>query len=302
MPKRRAVIAGVSGLGLIPMAGCLGDEGDPVGSVEQTEDSAEVDEQQNVDSEGGDQQTQEGPTFAIAGWDMPEEVQINEEFSWRVFIENRGDEKGEFSAPLYLKLPGSDWEEIGEVDLGEISPGEQEVYGSDSAKLAYIDRYEFAVGDLRETAVLQTISARISWGSRYTTPAGYEIRVHSPRLADSYSYLDYSGVPNEKFPENGGQWLFVDVFVKNNTGQARLSPSTRDFVLLFGNQQSDPEGFILDDPIDYGPQFDGGELQPGVEREGWILFEVPQGISVEDIRIAWSDTTIEGELSVGWEN
>lgn len=301
MTKRRAVICGLSGLGLVPIAGCLGDEGDPVGSVEQNEDSVDGEDQHNTGDTTGDQQVNEGRAFAIVEWDMPAEVQINEEFSWRVIIENRGDDIGEFAEPLYVKVPGSDWEETGEVDLGEIAPGEEGVYGSDSASIPYINRYEFAVGDFDPTSVLQTISAKISWGSKYTTPSGYEIQVNTPSVVDSYPYLDYSGATKQKSPENGGQWVFIDIFVKNETGQANFSPTASDFDLLYGNQQADSE-FILDDPIDYGPQFEGGELQPGIERGGWVLYEIPEDVSADDVRIAWSESTFEGELSVIWEN
>jgi len=51
------------------------------------------------------------------------------------------------------------------------------------------------------------------------------------------------------------------------------------------------------EPLD---EFEPGELQPGIERSGWIAYQIPSNISVSDLTLAWSKTTLNGEIVVNW--
>ena len=90
------------------------------------------------------------------------------------------------------------------------------------------------------------------------------------------------------------------MYVKNETGQAASSPLALDMALIYGNSQSDGDTVLIDEPTNKGEPFDGGELQPGIERSGWIAYQVPSDISTDDLTMAWSDTTFDGEIAVNW--
>ena len=87
---------------------------------------------------------------------------------------------------------------------------------------------------------------------------------------------------------------------KNETGQTEYSPLSDEFALVTGNSQFDST-FLIDDPVNKGEQFEGGELEPGIERSGWIVYELPADLSTSDLTMAWSNTTYGGEISVNWE-
>jgi hypothetical protein len=92
----------------------------------------------------------------------------------------------------------------------------------------------------------------------------------------------------------------VNVWVKNETGQTNFSPLVSDFGLLYGNSQSDGDTILIDEPVDKEQPFDGGELQPGVERSGWIGYQLPEDLSLSDLTMAWSEQIIGGQIAANW--
>lgn len=168
--------------------------------------------------------------------------------------------------------------------------------------LNYIDQYEFRIGTFSETAVIQTVSANLQWGAIYTTPDGYKIRVDEPDLQSTYDYEDYQGNIEEREPDSGNQWAFVTGWVKNETGQTAFSPLASEIVLLVGSSQYDGRTIAIDEPFNKGQPFNGGNLQPDVERSGWILYEIPGKINIDDVVVAWSESTFEGDISVNWSS
>lgn len=292
MTNRRKFMSSVATAATITVAGCSTNEGDPSGSTEDEESSADTSSEGTTSGEA---------QFSLVEWNVPSEVAINQQIDIGVVVENTGDAAEDFTAPLYEKTPDSEWTNMTEIDFGTIQPGEGVEMVFDEVVYEYINRYELRLGDFQQTTVLQTVSAQIDWGSEYTTPNGYIIRVDEPEVQDSYEYENFNENIDQKEPDNGGQWAFLNAYVKNETGQSEFSPLASEINLIYGSSQSDGETILIDDPVNKGEPFDGGELQPGIERSGWIAYEIPSDVSVNDLTVAWSETTIDGEISVNWE-
>ena len=92
----------------------------------------------------------------------------------------------------------------------------------------------------------------------------------------------------------------MNVWVKNETGQTNFSPLQNEFGLLYDSSQSDGETYLIDEPINKDESFEGGELQPGVERSGWIAFAIPSGIQLNELTLAWSQDTFQGQIAANW--
>jgi hypothetical protein len=292
--QRRAFTSIVS-VGIVTsIAGCSSDS--PEGSDADGEESN--DDTQSTQSDSSDeQQSQDGEaSFEVVEYDLPETVSIGSSVSGSIVIRNAGDTAGETTAPLYVRTPDSDWNLVNEYDVEEVEPGETARLNIETNTLEYINRYEFALGRSDNTAVIQTVSAEIDWGSEYTTPEGYVIRVDRPELQNTYTAEGYDG-ETEESPEDRGQWAFVNVYVKNETGQSEYSPT--GFALVSGSSQFDST-ILFNDPVNKGDQYESGELQPGIERSGWLAYELPADLSAGDLTMAWSKSTIGGEISVNW--
>lgn len=310
--ERRKYLA-ITG-GTIALAGCSSDgssESEPEeGNGEQESESEEQEtepEENNQESEEEQNQEQEEEeeepepaSFEVVEYDIPETVEIGEEVTLSVTVRNVGGQEGDLSVPIYGRTPDSSWQEGGEVSLIGIGSGENATAEVGSIEYNYLNRYEYRLGTSSKTVVVQTVSAKISWGEEYTTPAGYRIQVDEPNLQDTYEYEDYQGNIVDKEPDSGDQWAFVNVWVKNETGQTSFSPLASEFGLLYGNSQSDGDTLLIDEPINKGESFEGGELQPDVERNGWIAYQLPGDISTNDLTMAWSQETIEGQIAANW--
>ena len=280
------------------IAGCSSDspESDTDNSSESTDNNNQDQQSDSTNDESG----RDGEaSFEVVEYDLPETVSIGSTLSGTILVENVGDAAGGFNKPLYIRTPDSDWTQVEEYSVENIEPGGGARLNLETGNLQYINRYEFALGQSETTAVVQTVSANLDWGTEYTTPEGYRIRVDEPNLQSTYTYEAYGGGTEEKSPEDRGQWAFVNVYTKNETGQTAYSPLGSEFSLITGNSQFDST-FLINDPVDKGEQFEGGELQPGIERSGWVVYELPADVSVSDLTMAWSKTTIGGEISVNW--
>jgi hypothetical protein len=309
---RRRFMTSLAVVGVVPIAGCSGDESDSPEPAEDS-DSSETEPEASSDEPAANDSTEEDspdetdteqtepeePEFEFVGWDVPSEIEINQSIDIGIAVENTGDAAGDFTAPLYERTPDSDWTSVSEVNFGTISPGSEAEATLEGVEYQYINRYELRLSDFEEIATIQTISAQLDWGSEYITQDNYVIHVEVPELEQAYEYEDVTGATSQREPDNGGRWVFVDITVRNETGQASFSPARSDFVLLHGNSQAEPE-LLLDDPVNKGQRFESGDLQPGVERSGWIAYQIPSGVLTDDVTFVWSPTTFDGDISVNW--
>lgn len=91
-------------------------------------------------------------------------------------------------------------------------------------------------------------------------------------------YLEATELGQPK-PMEGAQYLALHVSAKNAGDIPTVAPSTWDVGLLYRGERMDHAGvfFIYQVQIDGQTieQYEGGEMYPGVIREGWIFYFVP---------------------------
>ena len=75
-------------------------------------------------------------------------------------------------------------------------------------------------------------------------------------------------------PKQGYEYLLVKVKFAYTEGKGSLHVSSYDFKAYVGGAGYTPTWVVL--PKDK-PEFEGVDLIPGGQTEGWIVFEVPQG-------------------------
>lgn len=247
--------------------------------------------------------TSQNARVEVVEYDVPETVEIGSAATISITVRNVGDVSGDISAPLYVRTPNSEWTQFGNVEMQyeDVEPGETATDSVQTEQFDYIQRYEFVLGDSDKTSALQTVSKTLAWEEEFTTPSEYRIRIDRPVLQSTFEVESYAGSTTEESPEDRDKWAFVDAWVKNETGQTQFSPVGAEFALLHQDSQFDALQ-LYNDPVNKGPAFDGGELQPGVEREGWLAYAVPGEVGVEDLTMAWSTTTRNGEVSVNWSS
>ena len=129
---------------------------------------------------------------------------------------------------------------------------------------------------------------------------GLSVTLSKVELNEGYSYNTWSGSAIEEPPE-GAKFLFLYIKVEN-TGKVKerfpCSSSDRFFggndIALDYADTTMPQHQLKPSP-DYTPVYSvhyGDERYPGLSEEGWIAFEVPAGIELDETTFTIRD--------VGW--
>ena len=95
----------------------------------------------------------------------------------------------------------------------------------------------------------------------------------------------------EQTPAEGNKYVFVTVRAEN-TGQSIVSvPTTYDLSLISESSQFSSEFYRGDQTV-----YEGGEISPGINREGIVLFEVPESASSYQLQ-----ANLTREIGATWD-
>ncbi len=127
----------------------------------------------------------------------------------------------------------------------------------------------------------------LAYGETARLSNGVEVTVHGLSFEDSFG----------DFTDPDGQFALLHVEATNGGDEAERFPRDRDFVLLHDGQQFDST-FVTE--MDDYDEFDGGEVQPGVTREGYVVFDVPDDLAEDDLDAVWYDDFLGTNIDVRW--
>lgn len=139
----------------------------------------------------------------------------------------------------------------------------------------------------------------LAFGEAARVENGVEVTAHGVSLEES------SGGEE---PEERDLFAFLEIEAVNTSEEERRLPAATDpdLYLLYGDQQVETtfrSGAFSDSEYE---QYEGGDVQGGVRREGSILFEVDEGFEGE-IDFLWQDDyfvaeNVDGGIDVRWSD
>lgn len=233
--------------------------------------------------------------FSVESLSVPENPQLNETWQATATITNVGNTAGEFTSTLQFKVSG----DYGWTDLADIretlSAGETTTWTGKQRSLSYLDDYRFRLKETEAVVASSPRRATRTIPQEYLTPEGLYVSVTSLSLQKTYEYEGYSGETYTTAADNGMQWLFVYLRVENATDESVSAPFGSDFVSITGNSQYEAL-FINKEENEYNQD----DLQPGIVREGWTVYEIPDTVSKSDLEIIHTDSDFEGDWGVVW--
>lgn len=253
------------------------------------------------DSESPPQQENDGSAAAdisLTSMNVPNEVEMGENFTLEATFENKGGQTGDFETTVMIR--GQDSETFSSTNAnieGELDSGEQKTY---EASLTAKDVSSNVIGLAGTDAEsnLRIVPKKIDIGQEYTTANSIGITVEMVQLADYYRYEDIYGEQSIQESETG-QYVFVTLRTQNQGDVPKSLPTSYDFQIIANNRQYD-SSYLLNEPLDVGEPYEGGEVQPGIVREGYIAFEVPEDVNKQDVSIVWNELISLNEKSVYW--
>jgi hypothetical protein len=246
------------------------------------------------------------PAFEIEDFDFPSEVEIRATATGSVTIRNVGGAAGTFQGIFqHIDYDTQEWEQVEtitlEIDAGSEVTWSTEIHGS------VVGTSKFRLLPETTSRVVDVVPATRSFGDRFTTPAGAEIRVDLGAMnfsgfASSFD-IEYLFDNETVTARDGLQFAFVKVNAKNTSRESLGLPSREAFTALAGGSE-----YSVYDAREYGwadfaspingTEYHTGLLaDPGESRSGWLVFEVPSEISQNDLTL---DCSLDGKTVVNW--
>lgn len=262
-----------------------------------TSTTTETTETTSTTTETTETTTTETPapaSFEVTEIDLPERAEINEEFQINITVRNTGGSEGTFSSTVSgTSTESSTWSDSGSIEL-DIPAGRNATYTSNILTYPYMSKLTYRIDETGQEFSVQIVSAKRAFGEPFTSQDDIRFSVQRVEFQETYVWEGGSGNRYEETAPSGKKFAFVYVRAENVGGQPERSPFSGDVVVLSGNQQFE-NGIFYKDEGKYQP----AELHPGVVREGWIGFEVPEEVDVSTISVVWSET-IRGDFAVYW--
>ena len=118
------------------VAGCSGDD-----DTDDTEDD-------DTDDTEDEEEDPDPAAFEIVDVDYPTEVDVGEEHTISVTVENVGGQTGDFEEMLEISVAADPaWEDVGLYGIGNVEPGETATESTDSFAFDEPATYQFRIGD-----------------------------------------------------------------------------------------------------------------------------------------------------------
>lgn len=327
---RRSYLRVVGALGTLGIGGCLGGESaNPTATSTATTTSTTTVETTTTTTEETTTTTEQETTTTVEPPPDYDPEKIREEAEYIAYDELfRNIEYYEGEA---IHFPGAEVDQAfhGAVDEYRIYVGRTPEDGSNDVYAQYDGRgrliegdqielwgvvegtitYETVLGEERTIPLITLVDFEMydpkqtfekSFGEYYRTPEDIVVTVYRVDLKEAFDSEDSYGDPIEVIPDEGNQWCFVYVDAKNESDSSAWLPSAYDINVISGNSQYDSQTLYYD-PTDLSEdRYEGGEVEGGISRMGWVAYQIPEDLSVDDLKVVWSDDVPGLEWTVEW--
>jgi len=250
------------------------------------------------------------PEFEVKSVSVPKTATAGKEISIRAVVENVGDRRGTFHGQLVYKSKDMSEYYLLEAVSAEIPPGESRMFETTSwFAFATSTQYGLYRYDTKETTTFELPSLEL--GEAYSTIIGHRIKQDKIRAQDFNGFTYYSGGETYREAASGGsQLVFVYVSSQNTSDSDIRFPSYDQFHLVDGEDAYETvypiwsgDKFKIETPIEGMTWGVPGTVSPGAAYRGWLIFEIPSGLSRYDVAleapVPVNDST---SIMVRWEN
>lgn len=293
--KRRRFIGSIA-LSTVAIAGCTSSDEADEGGVENTDGDTETESNDGDTTTSNDSsETTEGEAqFEIVEINYPDEVEVNEEFTFSVTVENTGNADGTWTQGVDYRFGDNDWEELGTIEL-DVPAGETATFESDAGHVPYQTTFRYRFIEAEREIAINVVAARLSLGEEFVAVNDMALSVEEVELSPYYEYEGYDGTEREHAAD-GNQWAFVKYRAENKGSESEFAPLETDLSVIADNRQYDHQYIRKED----WNQYDGGEIEAGIVREGWLAYEIPDSLSKPDVVVSWSGENYQGSWTARW--
>jgi len=295
MHRRRFLT--VAGTGVtVGIAGCSSEEN----TTNEGDDSGGGGTESPTDE--ADEQTDGEPaSFELRDYTIPEEVQLGNPLAVEVTVVNTGGQSGDFSIPFQIRAPGREWGTAGEATVESVGGGEEAIATNEELIYDHLTELQFRLEGSSDMGVtdFEVIPAQLSWDEAHLTELEDRLQVNEPVLQGAVEARADEDTTFQWEPDSDGQWALVEVQVTNERDSAAYPPRPTNYGLSYNGEQTGPDGVSIE-LTNYEHYEIDGRVQPGDQMGGYLLYDVPENVTVDELQLTYSVTTSSGEIAADW--
>jgi len=222
----------------------------------------------------------ESAEFEVTNFEIPNSVEMEEEFTVEITVKNKGDKAGEFRTSVTV-LGGEPLQKIS----AEIEPGEEPTIESKPIifeAVPSLGDITLTLSDYHLLEGMEVTPVQLDVGESFVSSySTFEIRVTEVERGE----VDDISEDERHF------WIYIE---STNQGDSeRSAPSGFEFV----TEQEEERIAGLHDREEYDTL---ANLSPGETESGWLSDRLPKETSIEEIFVRFTRTHPDGEIIVHW--
>lgn len=233
------------------------------------------------------------PEFELASIDAPDTVEISEKSQYSFSVTNTSDQSGTFSTTARTRVEDGSWVETDHWQEN-LEPGQTTRFRSELFWAEYLSSIDVELSAFDEQFSIQFTPAHPDWGDPHVVPGKYELAARQIRFSDRYTW-ESGATEYEELPSDGNQWAWVEFAAKNTTNESVTLPRKGVFTLASEGRQ-----YTYTPVRGHKHMYEGGDVQAHAVRDGEILYEIPEGLTRENVSLTYSETSSAGEIAVYW--
>lgn len=240
--------------------------------------------------------TPEPARFEVERLSVPDTATLGEQVTASATVRNVGGRAGQAAVELTVDRGDGDWHRVATLRSGRVGPGQTATVESPPLAARTLPSLRLRAGDRQASVALEPPVQAV--GRKFTTRSGVTVAVTELSFRASYEY-HVDGETRTAEPAPGWKWALVEVSVENPTDEPARTPAYDEFGLV-----RPVAGTQYDPAVDRNrvASYHGGALLGDADRTGRVVFEVPDGVSATDLRVAWSRTYGDlGAATVYWQ-
>lgn len=242
-----------------------------------------------------EEDSQSFPTFTIDGIQRPDELRTGEEFQTTIAVENTGDTTGVFRGVVEYKDPDTDeWRLLADPDValisGEIRPDQTREF-SVRSRTQYTTTLTYRLQPTVERWEFTFDPGTLSLNDTFVTPGNNEITVDEIRQArELETSYDNKSSSTLRTADDGNRFIIAHIRNVATTGIIGSERAVMFKAITPNGQEVEhkewPRPLAADWYGDGGGIFTIGRgLDQGDTVEGWLVFEVPEETTAENVAI-----------------
>ncbi|SEA09058.1 hypothetical protein SAMN04488065_1784 [Haloplanus vescus] len=288
--RRRAFLAST---GIAALAGCSTGDSSTDGTATPTSTA--------TSTESGE------PNFEIRGTRFPSTQTLNVATTFVIAIQNTGTGDGTFTSELETKVGDGEWGTAGEIEM-DVPAGETAEWHSPEFTAQYLTTLYFRLADFDETWSIEITPRELDFGNYYAAPNGLYINLLGGSFESSYPTSDDSGnttatstttatatpTTTPTSAPDGKTWAVISADVRNRLQEPLTTPPADSFELTIDGESQPQHQEVSDNP------YESGELEGRTVIRGELVYAVPEGTTVDDIEVVWSQSLSKGDVKSIW--